>query len=95
MPKFLIQWFVYCLLIGFFVAYLAAHTLQPGANYLEVFAWLGPPHSWPMAWDNKQRHLEKRQMWSNTIKRSPGRACLCIADRWDIWLVVAALIRPS
>src|SRR5512137_1565136 len=27
MPKFLIQWFIYCLLIGFFVAYLTGHTV--------------------------------------------------------------------
>src|SRR5208282_6344497 len=37
LAKFLIQWFVFCLVIGFFVAYLAAHTLAPGTNYLEVF----------------------------------------------------------
>jgi hypothetical protein len=49
MPKFLIQWFVYCLLIGFFVAYLTGHTVAPGANYLVVFRVAGPP---------EQRHLE-------------------------------------
>ncbi len=26
MPKFLTMWFVYCLIIGFFVAYLTGHT---------------------------------------------------------------------
>jgi hypothetical protein len=30
MPKFLGLWFAYCLLIGFFVAYLTAHTVAPG-----------------------------------------------------------------
>jgi len=41
MPKFLIQWFVFCLVIGYFVAYLAGRTLAPGANYLEVFRVVG------------------------------------------------------
>ena len=29
LPKFLVQWFVYCLVIGFFVAYLTGRTLPP------------------------------------------------------------------
>src|SRR5258708_12567560 len=37
MPKFLTMWFVYCLIIGFFVAYLTGHTVAPGARYLAVF----------------------------------------------------------
>ena len=41
MPTFLIQWFVYCLLIGFFVAYLTGHTVAHGAYYLAVFRVAG------------------------------------------------------
>jgi hypothetical protein len=41
MPKFLGLWFGYCLIIGFFVAYLAAHTIAPGTNYLAVFRVVG------------------------------------------------------
>jgi hypothetical protein len=41
MPKFLGLWFGYCLLVGFFVAYLAAHTIAPGADYLAVFRIVG------------------------------------------------------
>ena len=37
MPKFLGQWFGFCVLVGFFVAYLAAHTVPLGANYRAVF----------------------------------------------------------
>ena len=37
MPKFLGMWFAYCLIIGFFVAYLTGHTVAPGTNYLGVF----------------------------------------------------------
>src|ERR1700741_142250 len=41
MPKFLGLWFAYCLLIAFFVAYLAAHTVPTGAYYLKVFRVVG------------------------------------------------------
>jgi len=41
MPKFLGLWFGYCLLVGFFVAYLAAHTIAPGTYYLSVFRVVG------------------------------------------------------
>src|SRR6266851_3847807 len=41
MPKFLGMWFAYCLIIGLFVAYLAGHTMAPGASYLAVFRVAG------------------------------------------------------
>ena len=41
MGKFLGLWFGYCLLISFFVAYLAAHTVAPGTYYLAVFRVVG------------------------------------------------------
>jgi hypothetical protein len=41
MPKFLGLWLAYCLLIGLFVAYLAGHTMAPGAPYLTVFRVAG------------------------------------------------------
>ena len=41
MPKYLGLWFGYCLILGFFVAYLAAHTIAPGTYYLAVFRVVG------------------------------------------------------
>jgi hypothetical protein len=41
MPKFLVQWFIYTLLIGVFAAYLASRTLAPGTHYLQVFRVVG------------------------------------------------------
>lgn len=35
------QWFAYLLIIAFFVAYIACHTLAPGASYLAVFRVVG------------------------------------------------------
>jgi hypothetical protein len=47
MAKFLGLWFVYCLIIGFFVAYLTAHTVAPGATYRAVFRVAGTTSLWP------------------------------------------------
>src|SRR2546423_1832772 len=41
MPKFLIQWFGFCLLVSFFVAYLTGHTVPAGADCLAVFRVAG------------------------------------------------------
>ena len=41
MPRFLGLWFGYCIVIAFFVAYLAAHTVPPGTQYLAVFRVVG------------------------------------------------------
>lgn len=37
MGKGLVQWFVFCLVISVFVAYLTGRTLGPGTEYLAVF----------------------------------------------------------
>jgi hypothetical protein len=41
MTKPLIQWFVYCLVVGGFSAYVAGRTLPPGTDYLQVFRVTG------------------------------------------------------
>lgn len=37
----LIQWFIYCIIIGIFAAYIAGRALGPGAHYLAVFRFAG------------------------------------------------------
>jgi hypothetical protein len=41
MGKSLAQWFVYCLLVGFFTAYVAGLALEPGAAFMAVFRIVG------------------------------------------------------
>jgi hypothetical protein len=41
LPKFLFQWFLFCILVGVFVAYLAAHVVAPGTPYRHVFRVVG------------------------------------------------------
>ncbi|HKW36139.1 MAG TPA: hypothetical protein VJN92_24265 [Candidatus Acidoferrum sp.] len=41
MGKYLGQWFVYCLVVGVFTAYLTGRVLAPGTAYLAVFRVAG------------------------------------------------------
>jgi len=41
MGKSLVQWFVFSLVVSFFIAYVAAHTVPRGTPYLEVFRVVG------------------------------------------------------
>jgi hypothetical protein len=68
LAKFLVQWFAFCLVIGFFVAYLAAHTLAPGTNYLEVFRVVGTAAFLAYGLGNLSNGIWKGQKWSVTIK---------------------------
>jgi hypothetical protein len=68
MPKFLIQWFGFCLIIGFFVAYLTAHTVAAGANYRVVFRVVGTAAFLAHGLGNLSNGIWKGQPWSVTIK---------------------------
>ena len=68
LPKFLIQWFLFCLLIGFFVAYLAAPTIATGANYLVVFRVVGAAAFLPYGVGPISNGIWKGQKWSATAK---------------------------
>jgi hypothetical protein len=35
----LVQWFVYCIIVGIFAAYITGHSLYAGAHYLPVFRY--------------------------------------------------------
>src|SRR5438067_2709602 len=41
MGKNLVQWFLYCVVISIFSAYLSSRTLAPGTAFLEVFRVVG------------------------------------------------------
>jgi hypothetical protein len=41
MGKNLVQWFLYCVVISIFAAYLSRHTLAPGATFLQVCRVVG------------------------------------------------------
>lgn len=41
MGKYLVQWFIYCLVVGFFAAYIGSHTLSADSDYLTVHRVVG------------------------------------------------------
>jgi len=68
MPKFLGQWFVFCLVISFFVAYLTGRTVAPGTDYLAVFRVAGTAAFMAYGLGNLSNGIWKGQTWSMTIK---------------------------
>jgi len=68
MPKFLTLWFIYCLIIGFFVAYLTGRTVSAGANYLVVFRVAGTAAFLGYGLGHISDGIWKGQTWSATIK---------------------------
>lgn len=68
MTKFLGMWFGYCLIIGFFVAYLTGRTVAPGANYLVVFRVAGTAAFLAYGLGHLSNGIWKGQPWGMTIK---------------------------
>jgi hypothetical protein len=68
MPKFLLLWFAYCLVIGFFVAYLTGHTVPFGAHYPAVFRVAGTAAFLAYGLGHLSNGIWKGQTWSATIK---------------------------
>jgi hypothetical protein len=68
MPKFLGMWFAYCLIIGFFVAYLTGRTVPSGTNYLPVFRVAGTAAFLAYGLGQLSNGIWKGQPWSMTIK---------------------------
>jgi hypothetical protein len=68
MPKYLVQWFLYCLIIGFFVAYLTGHTVAPGSNYLVVFRVAGTAAFLAYGLGHLSDAIWKGETWSASIK---------------------------
>ncbi len=68
MGRTLVQWFLYCLVVSLFAAYIASRAVGRGAPYLEVsrFASATAFAGYGLAlWQNSIRYHRK---WSTTIK---------------------------
>ncbi len=68
MGKFLGQWFLYCLVISVFVAYVTGRTRSPDTPYLEVFRVAGTTAFLAYAAAQIQDSIWKGQSWSVTFK---------------------------
>jgi nucleoside recognition membrane protein YjiH len=66
--KFLGQWFVYCVVVGIFTAYLTGRTLPPGTQYLEVFRIAGTAAFVGYSLALIQNAIWKGETWGVTFK---------------------------
>lgn len=68
MGSSLAQWFVYCVIVGIFAAYIAGRALGPGASYLEVFRFAGCTAFIGYGLSQLQNSIWYHRAWSTTIK---------------------------
>lgn len=68
MGKYLGGWFVYCLVVSLFVAYLAGRTLAPGIDYLVVFRFVGAAAFLAYGLGGIVNSIWMGIPWSNTIR---------------------------
>lgn len=68
MGKSLVQWFVYCLVVGIFAAYVAGRALGPGATGLAVLRFVGTTAFLGYALALLQNSIWHKLSWSTTLK---------------------------
>ena len=68
MGKYLVVWFIYCVVVSVFVAYVAGSTLGPRTHYLAVFRVAGCVAFLSYSAAQAQDSIWKGQNWSTTIK---------------------------
>ncbi len=68
MGKQLVSWFVLCLVVGTFVAYVASFTVATGAEYLAVFRLTGTVAFLGYAGGSASESVWMGRKWSTTLK---------------------------
>ena len=68
MGSSLAMWFVYCLIVGIFAAYVAGRALEPGAHYLSVFRFAGVTAFVGYSLALMQVSIWFKKSWGTTIK---------------------------
>jgi hypothetical protein len=68
MGKQLAMWFVYCVVVSIFAAYLTSRALSAGTDYLEVFRFAGTTAFIAYAMALWQHSIWYRRKWSTTIR---------------------------
>ncbi|HVQ27468.1 MAG TPA: hypothetical protein VMV01_19910 [Planctomycetota bacterium] len=66
--KSLLQWFVFSLVVGVFVAYIAWHQLAPGAPYLAVFRLTATVAFLAYGFSHMTDAIWKGVSWTTTLK---------------------------
>jgi hypothetical protein len=68
LAPFLVKWFVFSLVVGFFAAYVAAHTLAPGTDYRQVFRVVGSVAFMAYGLGNLANGIWKGEPWGMVVK---------------------------
>ena len=68
MGKFLSQWFLYCVVVSIFAAYLTGRTRAPGTEYLEVFRVAGTTAFLGYSLAQAQNSIWRGITWGVTLK---------------------------
>lgn len=68
MGKYLGAWFLYCVAISFFIAYVAGRTLGPGTSYLAVFRIAGTVGFLSYGIAHAHASIWEGRAWSTTLK---------------------------
>lgn len=68
MGSSLVMWFVYCLIIGIFAAYITGHALPLPSNYLSVFRFTGAVAFTGYSLALMQNSIWYKRSWATTIK---------------------------
>lgn len=68
MGPYLARWFVYCLVVGIFAAYIAGRAVGPGAPYRSVFRFAGCTAFIGYALAYWQNSIWYGRKWSTTFK---------------------------
>jgi Flp pilus assembly protein TadB len=64
----LAMWFVYCLVVGVFAAYIAGRALGPGAHYLAVFRFAGATAFLGYSLALVQHSIWYKRSWATTAR---------------------------
>jgi hypothetical protein len=68
MAKELVMWFVYCVVVGIFAAYITGRALGPGVHYLQVFRFAGCAAFMGYSLALWQNTIWFRRDWKITLK---------------------------
>ena len=68
MTKQLVQWFVYAAVVALFVAYVAGLAYGPGADYMEVFRFVGAATFMAHGLAHPVRSIWFHQNWGMTMR---------------------------
>ena len=66
--KKLLLWFLYCIAVGIFAAYISGRALGPGAHYMDAFRFAGAAAFGGYALALLQNSIWYHRAWSSTFK---------------------------